>query len=275
MKNLRALKRIALSALIFSGFGLLFFPVLSLAECPSSERIRQNISNVLREDSDFVNAQPTPLSGICEVHVRTKGQDRIFYTDSQGEFFLVGQLIEGKNGRNLTKEKMEDLKRLSADEMKHLKSLTAFSVGQGDRTLYFVTDPQCPYCKKAEPILKKMADAGEITVRFVLFPLAMHKGAKEQCISLICDGKGMQEFDSGYLSENQCPEGLKKVEDAVAFLGSKEIRGTPAYIFPNGRYHIGLLSEEELRKELGLSQPDNSRTSSGSTEKDSESGKAP
>jgi protein-disulfide isomerase len=35
-------------------------------------------------------------------------------------------------------------------------------------------------------------------------------------------------------------------------LARKGITGTPTYIFPDQRYHSGLLDEAELRRRLGL-----------------------
>jgi thiol:disulfide interchange protein DsbC len=75
--------------------------------------------------------------------------------------------------------------------MEELPALTAFSIGSDTaRVLYYVTDPQCPYCKTGEEDLKKMAAQGKVHVRFLLLLLDFHKAAKEQSISVICDKKG-------------------------------------------------------------------------------------
>ena len=97
-----------------------------------------------------------------------------------------------------------------------------------------------------------MAEAGEITVHVLMFPLANHEGAKEQTISVICDKKGLKELDEGYRSENQCAEGTKLVEETIAFLKGKGIGSTPTYIFSDGIFQPGLLQEEALRQRLGL-----------------------
>jgi len=95
----------------------------------------------------------------------------------------------------------------------------------------------------------------ELQVRFLFFPLDSHQGAKEQCISILCDNKGIEGFDSGYQSGNQCPEGIKKVNNTTAFLQKKGINSTPTFIFMDGIYLVGLPSEEVLRSKLGLSKP--------------------
>jgi len=85
-----------------------------------------------------------------------------------------------------------------------------------------------------------------------MFPLAMHKGAREQCIAVICDKKGFDDLENGYSSGNQCAEGVKIVDDTVALLSGKGITGTPTYIFPDGKYQSGVLEPNALRGRLGL-----------------------
>lgn len=97
-----------------------------------------------------------------------------------------------------------------------------------------------------------MAEAGELQVRVLMFPLPSHKGAKEQCVSVICDKKGFDALHENYLSDNQCAEGVAKVEETVKFLSGKGIGSTPTYIFPDGLPQAGLLQEAPLRQRLGL-----------------------
>jgi thiol:disulfide interchange protein DsbC len=221
------------------------------AQCPNPDKIQSSLKKLF-PNVELGTIQPTEAKGICQVQVKMGAQTRLLYVDGQGDFFLAGNLIEAKSGRNLTMEATQLLNRLGADDLRQLEGLTAFTVGKGDKILYFVTDPQCPYCKQAEAILKKMTDKGELTVRFVFFPLPSHKGAKEQCISILCDKKGMEGFEKGYKSENQCAEGVKKVDESIAFLQKKGISSTPTFIFSDGIYNPGLMPEEALRQRLGL-----------------------
>ena len=97
-----------------------------------------------------------------------------------------------------------------------------------------------------------MAEEGLIRVRVLMFPLDSHKGAKEQCIAVICDEKGFDDLHEGYTSENQCEKGAAIVTETVNFLKTKGVRSTPTYIFSDGLPHSGLLAEEPLRQRLGL-----------------------
>ena len=100
-----------------------------------------------------------------------------------------------------------------------------------------------------------MADAGEIQIKVLMFPLALHKAAQAKCVSVICDGKGFRELDDGYTSDNQCAEGVARVDETIAFLRNKGIGSTPTYIFPDGLFKSGVMAAEQLRERLGIAPP--------------------
>jgi len=97
-----------------------------------------------------------------------------------------------------------------------------------------------------------MAEAGEIQVRVLMFPLDSHPKAKLKCVSVICDKKGFEDLDNGYTSENQCAEGVAKVDETIAFLRAKGIGSTPTYIFADGLFSSGVMAAEPLRSRLGI-----------------------
>jgi thiol:disulfide interchange protein DsbC len=88
-----------------------------------------------------------------------------------------------------------------------------------------------------------------------MFPLPMHKGAREQCIAVVCDKKGFDDLENGYKSDNQCAEGAKMVDESIALLSSKGITGTPTYLFPDGRFQSGVLEADAVRQRLGIAAP--------------------
>lgn len=240
---------------VFLGTILFFSLVGSIpvfAVCPSSSEIENKFEQLAKRKGNVISLQPSKVPGICEVAIRHGSQVQIFYTDQEAKFFFFGRLIDANTGSNLTSLALADINRLTPEEMEELSVLTAFSIGNdAAQVLYYVTDPQCPYCKQGEEDLKRMSEAGEVHARFLLFPLPSHKGAREQCISLICDKKGLEEFKSGYHSENQCEEGRMLVDSTVDFLRKKGITATPTYIFRDGRIHTGLLGTPELERWLG------------------------
>ena len=85
-----------------------------------------------------------------------------------------------------------------------------------------------------------------------MFPLPIHKGAREQCVAVVCDKKGFDDLENGYKSDNQCADGAKLVDGTIALLSSKGITGTPTYLFTDGRFQSGVLEPDALRQRLGI-----------------------
>jgi len=254
-------------------FNLIIHPPLSRADCPTTVTIKHvlqkvfpmeksetvTIKHVLQkvfptESLEIVKIEPAEIPGICRVQIKEGKQYRLLYTDLKGEFILAGNIFEAKSKKNLTRETTLSLNKLTTGDLLQLEALTGFSLGQGKKLVYFVTDPQCPFCKQAEPILKKLAGKEGVQVRYLLFPLASHKGAREQAISILCDKKGLEGWENGYKSNNQCTEGAKKVDETVSFLQKRGIVGTPTFIFSDGINILGMISEDELRTRLGTSK---------------------
>lgn len=235
---------------------LMLLPLMlvpAFGQCPTPEAVVKGFSSFAAKGIQVITVRPTAYAEICEVHVRVQNRDQIVYVGPNADFFLMGQLYESSSGRNLTRSALETITRFSPEEMAQLNETAAFSIGNSGKTLYYATDPNCPYCKTGSKVLEKMAAAGEIQVKFLLFPLS--KDARDQSVSVICDGKSLHEFEGGYRSDNQCADGIMKIEKTVTLLKEKGIGGTPTYIFPDGRFHSGLLKEEELRSRLGLPNP--------------------
>lgn len=237
--------------------GIVVFAVLSFsgpadAQCPSQKRVEELIAKFEAPDRRLITLRPTDYSGLCEVHVQLNGKTHIFYTGPSGDYFLMGQLYDSASGRNITRETLEATTFFSPEEMSQLNELSVMSIGTSGKVIYFATDPHCPYCKKGEEILDRMAQAGEVTVRILFFPLDSYKDSRHRSISVICDKKSLVEFHNGYASENQCADGIRIVDTTKEILSRKGVNGTPAYIFPDRRFHTGLLDEAEFRRRLGL-----------------------
>ncbi len=243
---------VSLALTLWGGTAL---PAPVKALCPPKDIIQQGVQKTFPKlQFEIGSIEPSKAKGLCQIQLKIGPQYNILYTDSQGEFLLAGNLHESKTGKNLTQETFQLMNRLTPEELHQLESLTAFTLGQGKKMVFLVTDPQCPFCKQAESLIKKLIPKEDLSVRFLFFPLDSHKGAREQCISILCDNKGIQGFDSGYRSDNQCSEGTQKVNNTIAFLKKKGINSTPTFIFMDGIYQSGVPTEEVFRNRLEQSK---------------------
>ncbi len=242
-------------------FGALLLVFLSFslslaADCPSLETVQKGLRHTFprAKSLQIKEIRPASAPGYCEVVVSTGAKrQNIVYVSHNGRFLFLGQLFDLQTGRNLTRARLSELNRLSPAELKKLEEVVAFTAGQGPKTLYLVTDPDCPFCKRMEKVLDSLLKEGQITVKVILYPLErLHPQAKKKCIAIICDHKGWSGLLEGYVSENQCPEGEKKVSAAQKLLPQLGVRGTPAIILPDGRLLPGAKSRQQLEMILGL-----------------------
>ncbi len=255
---MNSLTRLFIFPLVFLAMSLWGSPALPSsvkASCPQKEKILLGIQKTFPKlQFEIVKIEPSQIKGLCQIQMKIGSQNHLLYTDTLGDFLMVGNLHEIKTGKNLTQETVQLLNRMTPEELHQLESLTAFTLGKGKKVVYLVTDPQCPFCKQAESLVKNLISKEDLSVRFLFFPLDSHKGAREQCISILCDHKGIEGFDSGYRSDNQCSEGTQKVNNTIAFLKNKGINSTPTFIFMDGIYQSGVPTEEILRNRLGLTK---------------------
>ena len=243
--------------LVVFGLGVAsFVNAGSAPDCPTKSNVEGMIMHTFNRPIKVVSVKKSEVSGLCEAVVSLNGQKRILYTDKTGEYIVNGQIFRIKDRQNITRNTIQELNKFTMPQLKTLDNLVAFEEGKGEKakSFYFVTDPMCPYCKRAEQIFEPLIKEGKIKVKFLLFPLRFHKGAKEQSISIICDKKGLEGLKSQYKSDNQCEAGKKKVEDTIKFLQQKGITGTPTYIFSDGKFHSGVLQKGALLKRLGINQ---------------------
>ena len=249
VKNLKILN---LKNFLILFFSLLFFISCknvssSSNNCPKKEDM-QKILDSIKPGLKIEKIEKSPVPGLCEVIVKlSETQKGIFYTDSQGKYIISGSIFDIKNFRNLTQEKLQAINKrfLSQDELSKLDKMADIVYGNSKNVVYLITDPDCPYCRRAESILNKMVSEGKITVKVILLPLeGLHSDAKAKAISLICDKKGFKELIEGYKSSNQCEIGKKKIHKNIKFLIKElKIRATPTFVFPDGEVRSGLINE--------------------------------
>lgn len=235
--------------------GLIFFVLLARISfsfaCPSVEKTERILKGLFKGSNiKIVKVSPAPLKGLCEVVISQGKRKGLTYIDESGNFLLVGRIIELRSRKDLTRERIAELNRvkLSPEQLKELKRHVAFSAGSGPE-VFFITDPDCPFCKKAEKILWELIKKNQIKVNVVFFPIEkLHPKAKDKAISMICEGRGFEALIEGYHGNRTCPEGQKKIEESLKFIKSLGIQGTPTFVFSSGLTHSGVLSKEKILK---------------------------
>jgi thiol:disulfide interchange protein DsbC len=237
-------KTLALALLLLAGCS-------PSSKCPPKDTLKANLKDFIPGQFEIESVQPLKeLPSVCEVVLKVGVQPIIFYTNKDGKYVLAGNLIDLANKQNLTIARQQELMRLSQELLQELPKHTDFVFGKvgSQKYIYFFTDPDCPFCKRSEPIVEKWATEKGVEVRVILYPLPIHPQAFEKSVALVCDKKGWEEYKSGYTSNNQCEEGKKKIESNLLLAERYGINGTPTFIGMNGKIHVGVPIEQDLDK---------------------------
>ncbi len=243
-------RKIALLGLFFSICGATFSCQQTKA-CPTEDKIKSGVKDLIPQEFKVESVQTlTDIPGLCEVVIKVGAQPLVFYTDKELKYVMAGNLISLAEKKNITRERQQEFMKVSQEQLKELEKYTDFTFGQksSGKFVYIFTDPDCPFCKRSEPIVEKWANEKGVEVRVVLFPLPIHPQAFGKSVALVCDKKGWEEYKSGYTSNNQCEEGKKKIESNLLLAEKYGINGTPTFIGMNGRIHSGLPTEKDLDK---------------------------
>jgi thiol:disulfide interchange protein DsbC len=217
--------------------------------CPTEDKVKAGVKEFIPQEFKVESIQTLKdIPGLCEVVIKVGVQPLVFYTDKEMKYILVGNLLSLADKKNITRERQQEFMKLSQEEVKELEKHTDFVFGKvgSQKYIYLFTDPDCPFCRRSEPIVEKWANEKGVEIRVILFPLPIHPQAFEKSVSLICDKKGWEEYKSGYNSKNQCEDGKKKIESNLQLAEKYGIGGTPTFVGMNGKIHAGVPTEQDL-----------------------------
>lgn len=108
--------------------------------------------NTFQPGISINDIQKSPIEGLCEVTIQVSPEQRgIFYVDAKGQYIISGRILDLEKKKDLTAEKLEVLNRriLSSQELSELEKRVSFTYGNSPNYVYFITDPDCPFCKKS------------------------------------------------------------------------------------------------------------------------------
>jgi thiol:disulfide interchange protein DsbC len=233
-------------------FGLLAGFLLACQQntaCPTQEKIKTGVKELIPQEFKVESVQTLKdIPGLCEVVIKVGAQPLVFYTDKEMKYVMAGNLISLADKKNITRERQQEFMKVSQDLLKELEKHKDFAFGKvgSQKYIYLWTDPDCPFCKRSEPIVEKWAIEKGVEVRVILFPLPIHPQAFGKSVALVCDKKGWEEYKSGYNSNNQCEDGKKKIENNLKLAEKYGINGTPTFIGMNGKTHAGVPTVQDL-----------------------------
>ncbi len=208
--------------------------------------IRKNLAERLPQLQAIDEISKSPMAGLYEV--RVNGSE-IYYTDAEANFLLQGSLIDTKQRRNLTEERVDKLTAINFDALP-LKDAFTIVRGNGKRRLAVFEDPNCGYCKRFERDLQKV---NNVTVHMFLYPI-LSADSTEKSKNIWCAKDRVKAWQD-WMVRDQTPPAASCDAAAIARnleLGRKfKITGTPTLVFADGSRVPGAIGAAEVEKRLG------------------------
>jgi thiol:disulfide interchange protein DsbC len=197
-------------------------------------------------DVPVKDVRATGMPGIYEVY----SGDSIAYTNANGDYLLVGSLIETRTGANLTAQSMDARTGIDFSTLPLDKAITIVK-GNGKRTLALFTDPDCPFCRQLEEQLVNVTD---VTIHVFLYPLTnLHPDAAKKAEAIWCASDRAGAWREWMSAAQKLPapkacstplEDIQKLGDTLA------VSATPTLFTAKGRRISGLPPADVLEKVL-------------------------
>lgn len=227
-----------------------FAATVGLAASSSGAQVPAGLRKTLEErypEVKIVDVRPAPIAGMYEIFTASG----IIYADSTGDHLLGGPLIDTRDRRNLTAERLDERNAIDFSALPLDLAIKTVK-GDGHRQMAVFADPDCPFCKKLEQALKSVDN---VTVYTFLFPIPdLHPGAVVKARKIWCSEdrattwtQWMRE-GAPITAEGDC----KSIPlDELHALGEKlHVAGTPTIFFASGRRVGESLTTERIEQLL-------------------------
>jgi thiol:disulfide interchange protein DsbC len=207
--------------------------------------IRKNLAERLPQIEKIDEVTKSPVPGLFEV--RVNGTE-IFYTDAEANYLVQGSLIDTKQRRNLTEERIEKLLAVNFDTLPFKDAFTIVR-GNGKRRMAVFEDPNCGYCKRFERDLQKVDN---VTIHMFLYPI-LGPESVEKSKNIWC-AKDKQKAWMDWMVRDVAPAAAKCDTAAITRnveIGRKyKITGTPTLLFADGSRVPGAIGAAQVEKQL-------------------------
>ena len=178
--------------------------------------------------------------------------DQIFYVDEKAKYFFSGHLFDLKNEKNLTEERLQEIRSARKVDIDSLPLEYAIQEikGNGERKLVIFSDPNCGYCKRLE---KELIHINNVTIYTFLYPIL--KGSKRISEAIWCSDDKLKSWNN-FMINGTTPTGKECNAPIDALLRTGKQHGfnsTPTIVFANGKTVPGMISAEIIEKKLNES----------------------
>ena len=219
--------------------------VLSLGSALAQEAtIRKNLTERLPNLPKIDEVSKTPMNGLFEIRMGNE----VMYSDAEGHFLIQGALIDVRQRRNLTEERMDKLSAIPFDQLP-LKNAFTQVRGNGKRKLAVFADPNCGFCKRFEKDLQKLDN---VTIYHFLYPI-LGEDSRTKSRNIWC-AKDKAKVWNDWMIQGITPPAANceatAIDTIVAFGQKNRITGTPLLLFADGTRVPGAVPMSQVEKIL-------------------------
>ena len=223
--------------------------LLALPASANEALIKKNLEPRLG-GAKVEGVEPSPVSGLFEVRVRTAEGVQILYTDAAGNYVLQGNLFDVRAGRDLTEERVRKLNTIAFGSLP-LDQAVKIQRGNGDRVLAMFSDPYCPACRQFE---RELAKVDNVTIYVFMYPV-IRPANKDHSEAVWCSkdrAKAWLQLAAAPTPKvpeagADCPNPVDRI---LALGRSLGVNSTPTIYLANGEKHTGIQPAAELHKLL-------------------------
>ncbi len=220
---------------------------IGMAALADDAAIRKNLAERIPQFQKIDEITKSAMPGLFEI--RVNGTE-IFYTDADANFLIQGSLIDTKQKRNLTEERIDKLTAIAFDSLPMKDSFTIVR-GNGKRKLAVFEDPNCGYCKRFERDLQKVDN---VTISMFLYPILGAESA-EKSRNIWCTKDRTRAWQDWMIRDKPSPAAASGCDASALMrnveLGRKyKITGTPTLIFADGSRVPGAIGSAQVEKFL-------------------------
>jgi thiol:disulfide interchange protein DsbC len=219
--------------------------VLSAGALAQEATIRKNLAERIPQLQKIDEVSKSAMPGLYEI--RVNGSE-IYYTDGEGNFLLQGSLIDTRQRRNLTEERVDKLNAISFDALP-LKDAFTIVRGTGKRKLAVFEDPNCGYCKRFERDLQKVDN---VTIHMFLYPI-LSADSNEKSKNIWCAKDRVKAWQDWMVRDKAAATAscdISAIERNVEIGRKHKITGTPTLIFADGTRVPGAITAAQVEKYL-------------------------
>ncbi|MDO9308975.1 MAG: DsbC family protein [Deltaproteobacteria bacterium] len=189
----------------------------------------------------------SPVNGLFEVRAERDGKEGLIFIDYGKKYLMQGVMV-----------KIDDLKagqtsKPPRQDVSKLLRLNSVILGNSNasKQLFVFSDPDCPFCRQMHDELRQLVADNDIAVYIKPYPVETHPGAYDKSRAIL-ESNSVEMLDKAFAGEEvptpKDPLSKAAVDDIIGLAKSLGIKGTPAFLLPNGNIEVGFRSAAALKK---------------------------